>query len=176
MSRTLATGLSALVAVLALAAPAMACPNQDVAPAAGSLAKARKATLCLLNAERRAHGLAAVRGNRRLRRAAARHSRAMVRERFFEHTSPGGSTMAGRVSAAGYARWTALGENIAWGTAALATPAAIVRGWMHSPGHRANILRAQFREIGIGIAHGAPLALLPGEHGATYTTDFGTRH
>ena len=46
---------------------------------------------------------------------------------------------------------------------------------MESPGHRANILRAEFREIGIGIAHGVPPTLLPGERGATYTTDFGSR-
>jgi uncharacterized protein YkwD len=44
---------------------------------------------------------------------------------------------------------------------------------MHSPGHRANILRGQFRDIGIGIKLGAPGQGLSG--GATYVTDFG-RH
>ena len=68
--------------------------------------------------------------------------------------------------------WT-IGENIAWGSGALATPRAIVNGWMHSPGHRANILRASFRDIGIGIRLGAPGPGLSG--GATYVTDFG-RH
>lgn len=174
VQRTLVTGLGTLAAMLALAAPASACPGKDVVPARGAVEEARKATLCLLNAERRAHGLRAVRENRRLRRAAVRHSRAMVRDRFFEHTSPSGSTMAGRVARTGY-DWSSLGENIAWGTATLATPAAIVRGWMTSPGHRANVLGSRFREIGIGIAPGVPLALLPGERGATYTTDFGSR-
>ncbi|MEA2391126.1 MAG: hypothetical protein QOK31_1235, partial [Solirubrobacteraceae bacterium] len=39
-------------------------------------------------------------------------------------------------------------------------------------GHRANILRGSFREIGIGIALGTPA----GGSGATYTTDFGAKH
>ena len=44
---------------------------------------------------------------------------------------------------------------------------------MHSPGHRANILSTQFKDIGIGVARGAPQA---GQHdSATYTTDFGVR-
>jgi uncharacterized protein YkwD len=42
---------------------------------------------------------------------------------------------------------------------------------MHSPGHRSNMLRPSFRDIGIGIAMGTPF----GGSGATYTTDFGVR-
>jgi uncharacterized protein YkwD len=45
---------------------------------------------------------------------------------------------------------------------------------MRSPGHKANILRRQFREIGIGIALGAPEDV-DGQPGATYTADFGVR-
>jgi uncharacterized protein YkwD len=46
---------------------------------------------------------------------------------------------------------------------------------MHSPGHRANILRPAFREIGIGIVPAAPLAAGAGQTAATYTADFGVR-
>jgi uncharacterized protein YkwD len=46
---------------------------------------------------------------------------------------------------------------------------------MASPGHRANILRAAFREIGIGIAPGAPVVGLSGDPAVTYTNEFGTR-
>ena len=68
--------------------------------------------------------------------------------------------------------WT-LGENLAWGSYQLATPKSIVRSWMHSPGHRANILNADFHEIGVGVVEGAPE---PGvESAATYATSFGTR-
>jgi uncharacterized protein YkwD len=45
---------------------------------------------------------------------------------------------------------------------------------MKSPGHKANILRREFREIGIGIAIGAP-AGSSGRRGATFTADFGVR-
>jgi uncharacterized protein YkwD len=82
---------------------------------------------------------------------------------------------ARRPRAAGAAReHEALGENIAWGTGNLGTAAKIQRAWMASPGHRANILRRQFREIGIGIAVGAPVDA-GGLDGATFTADFGVR-
>jgi uncharacterized protein YkwD len=79
--------------------------------------------------------------------------------------------MTGRVSAAGY-RFRSLGENIAWGSGTFATPRSIMREWMDSPGHRDNILRAKFREIGIGVVTGTPVGI---SGGAVYTTDFGTR-
>ena len=51
--------------------------------------------------------------------------------------------------------------------------AEVFAAWMRSPGHRANILRRGFREIGIGIVARAPVAAAV--RGATYTTDFGAR-
>ena len=54
-----------------------------------------------------------------------------------------------------------------------ATPKAIVRAWMRSPGHRHNILNPDFREIGIGFSRGTPSN--PGASGSTITTDFGMR-
>lgn len=82
-----------------------------------------------------------------------------------------------RILGAGYAKkndgWT-LGENLAWGSYQLATPRSIVRSWMHSPGHRANILSADFHEIGVGVVVGAPEAGF--ESAATYVTSFGTRY
>jgi hypothetical protein len=101
----------------------------------------------------------------------------MVDQRFFDHVSPDGSTMLQRIKAAGWVAapgsWT-VGENIAWGSGSLATPVSIVDGWMHSAGHRANILNGSFAEIGIGIAAGAPRSGISGE-AATYVTDFGSR-
>ena len=52
-----------------------------------------------------------------------------------------------------------------------AAPAEIVKAWMNSPGHRAIILPAAFREVGVGIAGGAP----QGGNGATYVLDVGRR-
>ena len=102
----------------------------------------------------------------------------MVARNYFDHTSPGGETLLDRIKASSYLPPRAgyiLGENIALGTMQLATPAAIVASWMASPGHRANILNGGFRDIGIGIATGAPVPLGGAAGGATYTTDFGSR-
>ena len=155
-----------------------ACAGSDAMPSVANAAKVRKATLCLLNKQRRAHGLRALHENGRLRSAAASYSRLMVKLGFFDHTSPTGSTMQSRITATHYldgARSWSLGENIAYGTGPYGTPRSIVRGWMHSPGHRANILNGTFRDIGIGIATGAPISGGAGTSGGTYTTDFGYR-
>jgi uncharacterized protein YkwD len=152
------------------------CEHAQLQPAPGNLADVRAAVLCLHNRERDARGLPPLRENIKLRRAAQGHSDDMVAGGFFAHESPSGADMADRILRTGYARgqgWS-LGENIAWGTGGLATAAEIQRAWMESPGHRANILRRQFRELGIGIAIGAPVDA-GGGPGATYTADFGVR-
>jgi uncharacterized protein YkwD len=167
----------ALVAVLSLAAlagpPAAQaggrCRGADAVPNHHNLSTARGATLCLLNAQRHQHGLRGLRGNARLGGAAYRHSADMVHRHYFEHGDP-----VSRMLHAGYMSksqaWS-VGENIAWGESSLSTPRETVKMWMHSPPHRANILRGSFREIGIGIALGTP----SGHSGATYTTDFGAK-
>ena len=152
-----------------------ACPSAATAISAGSVEQGERTTLCLVNLERTSRGLRRLRDNARLERAATRHSRDMVARDFFSHTSLGGATMMDRIKQAGYlgrARSYSLGENLAWGTGTLGTPLKIVDGWMHSPGHRQNILNPRFEELGVGIVPGAP-----GGHadGATYTTDFGAR-
>jgi len=153
--------------VLTGAAPASAnarCAGADRA-APAHLVSAGRATLCLLNVAR-AHGLAPLHSERLLARAAEAHSRAMVQGGFFAH---GAFAARLRPYTQGHAYW--IGENIAFGSGALGTPRAIVRAWMRSPLHRANILTARFRQIGVGIAPGTP----DGASGATYTTDFGRR-
>jgi len=175
-------GLATLLALGALIAPAGAqaqdCAGTNVKPTRANLEQVRSAVLCLHNHERARHGLSPLRENPKLRRAAGRHSANMVSSRFFDHTTPGGSTMVDRIRRAGYtsgARAWALGENIAWGSGRLATAAQIHRSWMNSAGHRANILQRRFREIGIGIENGLPVRLSAAQSGATYTTDFGYR-
>lgn len=133
-----------------------------------------RATLCVLNVERKKRGLRPLRLNRKLSAAARGHSGAMAAKRFFSHNSLSGASFVARIRRTGYLRgvrsWN-VGENIAWGSRSLGTPRAIGRAWMNSPGHRANILSRSFRAIGIGIAAGTP----QGPRGATYTTDFGRR-
>ena len=183
-------GLAIVLALAALSAPAAAqarpeatssqegCANTNVMPTRANLELVRDAVLCLHNRERARHGLPRLRENPKLRRAAERHTSNMVSARFFDHTSPSGSTMVDRIRRTGYtksARAWALGENIAWGTGGLATAAEIHRSWMRSSGHRANILQRSFREIGIGLETGLPVRLSAAQSGATYTTDFGFR-
>jgi uncharacterized protein YkwD len=158
-------------AALAVSAPAAlaACADDGVS---ASDSGATAATLCLLNEQRADHGLKAFNASTTLDRAADDYAADMVKRRFFDHISPGGGTMMDRIKAAGWVpagSWSA-GENIAWGSGSLATPASIVDGWMHSAGHRANILNAGFTQLGIGIAPGAPQAGVRG--GGTYVTDF----
>jgi uncharacterized protein YkwD len=175
-ARRLVVAVSAVAAVLALPGSALAadCPGADGAPAA---ADGVDATLCLVNAERAAQGLAPVAQSAQLGAAAGAHASAMVAEAFFSHESPDGGTLLDRLRTAGWlpatGGWKA-GENIAWGSGSLGTPRKIVAAWMASPGHRANILTPAFDEIGLGVAAGAPQAGVPGA-AATYVTDFGTR-
>jgi uncharacterized protein YkwD len=177
--------LIASLAVLALAAPsgaaaqAPSCPGADLAPAADTVAAIGSATLCLLNQQRTSRGLAPLRLDRKLSAASQAYSQAMVAGGFFDHVSPvDRSTPQGRARAARYiprsGTWR-LGENIAWGSGELATAAQIVAAWMHSPGHRHNILTRAFRDVGIGIALGAPEPQSAELPAATYTTDFGAR-
>jgi uncharacterized protein YkwD len=164
-----------MIPAFAATASARGCANADEAIAASGIAKARAAVLCLHNKVRRAHGLAPLQEDASLRRAARRHSAAMVRQHFFDHVEPSGRTLLARVSTAGYlssAVSYTLGENIGWGQTVLSTPRAMVRAWMHSAGHRANILTPAFRDIGIGIVAGTPTGAADG---GTFTTDFGKR-
>ncbi|MEA2318639.1 MAG: hypothetical protein QOD44_2828 [Solirubrobacteraceae bacterium] len=168
-------GVAAII-VLALAAPSRAaaasCPAVQASVAQVSPTVIGGSVLCLVNAERTAHGLGRLRQSGRLRLAATRYSREMVAKSFFDHVSPSGSTLSSRVRVAGY-RGRTLGENIGWGTGSLATPVEIVRAWMASPPHRAIILNGRYREAGVGVAAGSPLGA-PGP-GATFVLDVGKR-
>jgi uncharacterized protein YkwD len=153
---------------------AAACRGANLAPSPAHAVAIRRATLCLLNRQRAAHRLPRLREHRSLTHAATKYARQMVAQRFFDHVSPAGSTMAQRIKRTHYLKHTrgwSLGENLAWGSGGAATPARIVNAWMHSAGHRANILDRAFREIGIGVALGSP----HGRSGATYVNEFGRR-
>jgi uncharacterized protein YkwD len=131
-------------------------------------------TLCLINAERAERGMRPLKLSRRLSRAARGHAGDMVRRNYFSHDSLSGSSFVDRIRHTGYlsgrGAWI-VGENLAWGGGDRSSPESIVRAWMDSPGHRANILQRRFRQIGIGLVLGAPE--WPGFPAATYATDFG---
>jgi uncharacterized protein YkwD len=157
---------------VAPATASAACAGAGSSPAKLGEAGVRHATLCLLNRQRAAHGLRALRADRRLAKAALGHSNDMVAHRYFAHESRSGAPFTARIVASGWTRTRRsyiLGENIGWGSGSLGTPRAMVSAWMHSAPHRANILDGRFRVIGVGVAFGSPA----GGGGATYSTDFG---
>jgi uncharacterized protein YkwD len=173
------TGPTATVALGDKRAPraraAAECANADLMPAADNLDQIRAAVLCLHNQIRASKGLPALKDNSKLRSAAAGHSDDMVDEGYFDHTAPTGDTFVDRILGARYAKktdgWT-LGENLAWGTGDLSTPAGVMNAWMNSAGHKANILKRSYREVGIGIRLGVPS---DAGVGATFTADFGAK-
>jgi len=178
--RRLRVLLVACVAAGALAplpadAGAAVCASASARPGQASPGTIADATLCELNGERRAQGLRPLRVSAALGRAATRHSRDMVRRRYFAHDSRSGASFVDRIRRAGYLRgandWMAA-ENLAWGAGAWASAASIVNAWMRSPEHRRNILTPAYRHVGIGVVFGAPSGI---GRSATYTTDFGAK-
>ena len=132
---------------------------------------------CLINEERTSRGLGAVQPNGDLRDAAISHSNEMVAQQYFEHTSPQGVTFIDRIEATGYmrgARSWIVGENLVWGTGPLSTPQSLVTAWMNSPPHRENLLKPQFREIGVAAVDGTPEGD-DGDPGVTVSSEYGTR-
>jgi uncharacterized protein YkwD len=157
----------ALAGALVLAHPLVqsAAPAAAAAEAPSDTSAAIPRVVELTNIERGKSGLAPLAFNPQLSQAAQRYSEVLSRDACFAHTCGPVPDMANRIDQAGYGGWTAIGENIAAG---YQTPEAVVAGWMQSPGHRANILSPNYREIGVGLAGG-------GKFGAYWTQEFGTR-
>ncbi|HET6831256.1 MAG TPA: CAP domain-containing protein [Solirubrobacterales bacterium] len=180
VSRSITAGLAlgALLVALALVpagAGAAQCRGGDVSPAKLSDKRASKAVLCLINKQRRNHHLRPLKRHRAQTKAARAHNRRMVRRRCFSHRCPGEPDLTGRLTKTGYlpcsCSW-GIAENIAFGSGGAGTPRSIVDAWMHSAGHRANILNGSYRHIGVGVTSGTPAAGRQRD-AATYTTDFG---
>jgi uncharacterized protein YkwD len=174
--KTLAVFLLVGVALPACAfANCGSAANHEPSDNDASIKAARKATLCLLNVQRRHHGLHRLRLNAKLNRAGTQHARDMVARQYFSHDTPSGEDFVQRILATNYVPASSsytLAENLAWGSGGDGSPSATVRAWMASPGHRENILNGAFREIGIGIVLGAPTP--DGSGGATYASEFGS--
>ena len=100
----------------------------------------------LVNEERAKVGASPLTLDSRL--CAAADERAEEITVLFEHTRPDGSSCFTILREYGVSYYTA-GENISAGRA---TAAAVVEGWMNSPGHRANILNSEFKYLGVGRA------------------------
>ncbi len=100
------------------------------------------------NYHRKQGGLSALSSNNKLDAAAKAKLMDMFAGQYFEHVSPAGYGPAHWVEAAGYA-YIIIGENLALGD--FEDDEALLAGWMGSPGHRANIMNAKYKEIGIAV-------------------------
>jgi uncharacterized protein YkwD len=132
-----------------------------------------------LNRVRAARGLRTLRGTHELATAARKHSLQMGRRGFFAHESADGTPFWRRIErfygGRGFRSW-AVGENIFWQSPAAAAAVGVVRSWLASPGHRANVLSRDWRDVGVGavslptapgVYRGSPVTIV--------TVDFGKR-
>ncbi|MFJ7961356.1 CAP domain-containing protein [Streptomyces sp. NPDC096319] len=142
----------------ATAKPSATAPGSGTRPAGGAEAEE---VVRLVNVERAAAGCKALTVDADLTEAAQEYTDDMAATGNFSHTGTDGSQPQDRIEAAGYT-WSRSGENIATGQA---DAAAVMDAWMHSPGHRANILNCGFTEIGVGVST---------DGGPWWTQDFGT--
>ena len=164
----------ALVTLCAAFAAPVAVPAPHVA-----LTSLESGVLTELNQIRDQYGLVPLTLNAKLTAAAADHSREMAADGYFEHTSADGTAFWKRIDrwypTTDFGYWS-VGENLLWSSPDVDAAGAL-KLWMNSPEHRANILAARWREIGVSAVH---LASAPGVyHGlevTIITTDFGVRH
>ncbi len=145
--------LCVVLAALALLVAAPVASAQAI-----KMNKAESRMLALVNHARVTHGLHKLKMVRSLERASRAHSREMVSDAYFAHSSFNGESFSARLIRFGYTtsgctRWT-VGEDIACGYGPGSTVKALFTAWMHSPAHRAVILTKRFRNVGIGRAKG----------------------
>lgn len=135
-----------------LLAPTTTCANQT----SYSLDPATQSTAmhCLTNYARTRSGLKPLTRQSMLDWSAARKAQEIVSCNSFSHTACG-RTFAYWIRQSGWtgSRW---GENIAWGSdnGNLSAPRSIMRAWLHSDGHRANILKSSYTQLGVGLMRG----------------------
>ena len=164
--RTVASLTLAFGCLLA-ASPALPAP---AAAGAAHIGSRERAMLRAINRERAHYGLARLHASGRLARAADYHSWEMIDADYFAHESRDGSSFDRRIRR--FAHHRAVGETLAMvGRCGRGSARRIVRMWMNSPGHRAVLLSATFRKIGLAKRTGD----LGGTQACVVTADFGSR-
>ena len=127
--------------LIAAAVVALVAPTTAVA---SGLTRPEASLLRSMNRVRAQHGLAQLRYDAHLQRAARAHSREMLATNTFAHGAFGSRMLQFDITG------SLAGENLAWGTGSLGSANGIVASWLASPEHRANLLRPSFRRVGVG--------------------------
>ena len=105
------------------------------------------------NQQRTANGIGALRLDSRLNASAQMKAQNMFAENYWAHVSPSGIQPWYWFQQAGY-KYTYAGENLARD---FDTTAGTMQGWMNSPGHKANILNANYTDVGFAVTNGTLL-------------------
>ena len=134
-----------------------------VTASSGDRHRATRAVLCLVNRRRAGHGLRPLRVSGQLSAAARFHGADMVAHGYFSHEGSAGDSLQTRVRRSGYAASHPdfdVGEALAWGQQTSAD--GLVQALMRSAVHRRILLAPAARDLGIGVAVGAPVAGVAG--------------
>lgn len=107
--------------------------------------------VALTNIERAKYSLPPLTWNEKLASSANIKARDMITKQYFAHESPDGVGIEQLAQKANYS-YSLIGENLAMGD--FISSSDVVKGWMDSPGHRANILKPTFKEIGVSAMMG----------------------
>ena len=172
-ARLVLVALAVAVAAAVSLAPARATTGGDSA-----MRSLESGVLAQVNGLRRSHGLVPLRLSPKLSLAARQHSTEMASRGYFSHDSFDGSHFDRRIARfypMGSRRYWSVGENLLWSSPDVDASRAL-QMWLDSPHHRANLLTARWREIGISAVHATSA---PGTYGGRevtiITSDFGVR-
>jgi uncharacterized protein YkwD len=145
-------GAATTVVALAVATPAQADDQGG-------------ALLNEINATRAANGCGPLSDNPQLEASAARQANDMLANGVQGHTGSDGSSVAQRVTDAGYRGYADLGEIVFWANGPGGTPAAAVNWWMNSPSHRAIITNCALTDAGFSVARSGLKMTAAGDFG-----------
>lgn len=154
-SRWIAT-VVVVVALIAggLAAQRLLFSGAATTPATGPLSAQtpkEKAVMALINAERTKRGIPALKYDPVMARLARAHNADMIKRNYFAHDSPSQSFAQRVHSVLVMPGRNLIGENIVYGSGSYGTATGLVRSWMASPPHKANILNRGYHRTGLGV-------------------------
>jgi uncharacterized protein YkwD len=135
------------------------------------MAVQRRAVACLINWARKREGRTKLSPHNSLHRAAGLKGQKVASCGQFSHT-PCGSDLTGPLKASGY-RYASFGENLFVGVLGSVSARDVVAAWLQSPGHRENILRPYFRDVGAAAVHAQ--GLIGSNAEVVWVTTFGSQ-
>ncbi|HWR45005.1 CAP domain-containing protein [Sporomusa sp.] len=130
------------------ATPSTTTPSTSNSGSTSGLTADEAKAFQLLNADRAANGLPALKANMSLVRLAENYGQDMINRKFFSHYNPEGQSPFDRMKQAGIS-YRYAGENLAINSNVTTAENA----FMNSSGHRANILNSNYTEVGVGVRY-----------------------